>query len=235
MKLDKHEARERDAFLKFSDKVSDAISKNRTAFLSVVALMVLGAAGFTAYNIYSNKRETQAQEALYEARKKFDPGLNSMFQEKKETAEPKLSDDSEKAFNSVIQDYQGTHASLVAAIELSQAFLDEQKAEPALKVFEKVRASPDSLVGALFTLQNAKVLGANGKCSEAVGVLEKIWSNKSVLKAIQTEARLRAGICYEQLSQLDKAKEMFTTASQDKGAAADTAKKYLRLMNGNNG
>ena len=235
MKLDKHEVRERDAFLKLSDRVSDWISKNRSMFLAVVGALVLGTASYTGYDIFTSHRETKAQEALYEARKKYDPSISNMFDKKEPAVEPKLTDDSVKAFSAVIDDYKGTQASMLAAIELSQAYLEEQKAEPALQLFERIKGSTDSLVGSLAVLQNAKVLEANGKCSEAVGVLEKLWNSKSILKSIQTEARLRAGVCYEQLSQLDKAKEMFTTASQDKGAAADTAKKYLRLLNGTNG
>lgn len=234
MKLDKHEARSRDSFLRLSDRVSIWVSKNRNAVIATGVILVVAGFVYGAYDLYTSNRETKAQEALYEARKKFNPAVADPFQEKPAT--PKLTDDAAKAFDHVIAEFKGTQASKVAAIELSQAYLNEKKADTALKVFESIdKSSAKDIVGSLFILQNAKVLEANGKCQDAVTLLEKLWSSAATLKALQTEARLRAGICYEQLSQLDKAKEMFTTASQDRGAAADTAKKYLRLMQANAG
>ncbi len=234
MKLDKQEVRKPDVFLRLSEHVSHWASKNRGLVIGVFAALVVGGAGYGIYDIYSTNRENKAQEALYQARKKYNPAVAEPFAQK--PTEPKLNDESVKSFESVITEFKGTQASKVAAIELSQAFLDERKFEPALKVFDKSSpASTGDLVASLHILQNAKVLEANGKCNEAISLLEKLWQSQHTLKALQTEARVRAGICYEQLSQLDKAKEMFTTASQEKGAAADTAKKYLRLIQPNAG
>jgi predicted negative regulator of RcsB-dependent stress response len=228
MKLDKHEARRPDAFLQLSDKVGHWLSENRGPVLLLSGLALLVGVIYAAYSLYSTGHESKAQEALYQARKIYNPAVADPFG--KVTAEPKLTDEAERAFHSVIEGFSGTQASKVAAIELSQAFLDEKKPDEALKVFDKVKTSSNDLVGTLLALQKAKVLEADSKCSDAVTLLEKIWNSKRALKAFQTEARLRAGLCYEQLSQLDKAKEMFKTAGEDKGAAADTARKYLRLI-----
>ncbi len=234
MQLTKQEVREKDAFLQTSDKIGSWMTKHRSAVVGAGLVLVLGGIVYGAYDFYASSRESKAQEALYTARKLFNPAISNPFQQEK-APEPKLSDESAKAFESVIQNYSGTQASKVAAIELSQAFLDEKKADGALKVFDNAKASGSDIVSSLFYLQNAKVLEANGKCGDALPLLEKVWNSKSALKALQTEARLRAGICHEQLGQLDKAKEMFKLAGQEKGAAADTAKKYLRLIEPNAG
>jgi len=230
MKLDKHEVRQRDTFLQISDKVSGWISHNRKMVISAGAAIVVAFAAWGAYDLYQNQRETEAQEALYSARKLYNPAIANPFSQK-EPKEPKLTGEAIKAFDVVLRNYKNTQASKVAAIELSQAYLQEKKPDSALKIFDQLSTNKASdLVGTLLILQKAKVLEANAKCGDAVTILEKVWSSNSVLKALQTEARLRAGICYEQMSQLDKAKEMFKIAGQDKGAAADTAKKYLRLI-----
>ncbi len=231
--LTKQELRQKDAFLQTADKISHWIGKNRRAVIGFFTVLVVGGGGYGIYSLYTDGREMKAQEALYQARKIYNPAVANPFSEK--NPEPKLTDESAKAFENVMHSFLGTQAAKVAAIELSQAYLDEKKPDNALKIFTNSKESPSDLVSSLFILQNAKVLEANGRCSDALPILEKVWNSKNLLKALQTEARLRAGICYEQLSQLDKAKEMFKTASQDKGAAADTAKKYLRLIQPNEG
>ena len=66
-KITEKEIRQPDAFIQTIDRVNAKFQPNKKAVLGLIALVVLGAAGWATSDYYNTRREAQAQAALFVA------------------------------------------------------------------------------------------------------------------------------------------------------------------------
>lgn len=238
LKLDKQEIKKPDAFLKLASELTAFVSKHRGAVIGVLLLGALSSAGIGIYVYYQDTVEASAQEALFQARKKLRPELSiPLGQQAPATTAKKLNDDSINELNQVMTKFPKSRAAVVAAIELSQAYLDENKGTDAVTAIKKVNpsvSSSDILYG-IYKYQLGKALSASGQCDEAVSHLNAIANSNGPASVFKSGALLQTGLCYESMKQTEKAIEIYERVSKEfsDGASADSARKYLRLLKHN--
>lgn len=236
LKLDKQEVKRPDAFLKMASQVTGFISKHSKVVVSLIVIAVLGAAAVGGYVFYQETVEQSAQEALFMARKKLRPELSAPLGQPP-VEQPKKLNESAQDLDQVITKFPKSRAAVVAAIELSQAYLDENKGAEAVAAIKKVNpsmSSSDILFG-MYKYQLGKTLSANGQCEEAVTHLNSIANTSGSGNVFKSGALLQTGLCYESMKQTDKAIEVYERISNEfaEGASAESAKKYLRLLKRN--
>jgi predicted negative regulator of RcsB-dependent stress response len=237
-KLDKHEVKKPDAFLKLMGRIAGFLSHHKTALISGIAAVVIGFAGFGVYLFYHESREHKAQEALFLARKMLRPELSTpLGQQPPAGAKKTLTPEAVKEFELVMTDFPKSRAAVVASIELSQAFLEEGKAAEAVAALKKVepRVGSSEILFAMYKYQLGKVLTSSGQCEEAMPHLSSIASATGAASVFKSGALLQTGLCYEAMKQPAKAMEVYERVSKEfaEGASAESAKKYLRLLKRN--
>lgn len=234
-------------------------SHSKMVITAIVAFIVIGA-GVSISGYLSEKKETTFQEKYFslekaynEKRRGFDEATRAemMAAQSKDKKAPAV-DPSKKATGDIQKDYgivipgfealineaPKTKAAQMAALNLANIYTDYKKNDEALATLQKVEKGLNSsdATSALVYMQMGNVYADKNDCKSAVDSWQKIAGSKSFQFA-HDEAKLRMGLCYENLNDLAKAEQLYTEVAKKEDAnspsdmaAAREASKYLRLL-----
>lgn len=228
------------------------VERHIKLFAVLLVVAILAGLGYVGFQFMERRQERFAQEAYYSVeaqysklREGFDRAkFKDLMPETPETsdsiASQPASGDLQKDYGAVIGDLEkvarehaGTTGGAQAAILAAETYMTYHQPEKAAELAELAATQLDSdhLLAELSRLLWGNALAAKGDCQAAVGVWQRVLDSKSA-SFLHPEVSLRSGICYENLTQFDKAAEMYRKATAD-GAdtmAGTTAKGLLRAL-----
>ena len=250
-KITKKDLKKPDPFIHSIEALWHEVERFRQIVIAVVVIFLLGGIGYTAYNWQSNRKETAAQTAFYSGRKTLQDIKKSyeldpkavLAAEKKNEKPPEqkkktgnLEQDLGPAvtqLEAVLKEHSGTRAATLAALELAPVYEEYKQIDRAQTVLQTSISGlkKSELLWGLANLQLGNAQQMKGSCQEAIQTWTAVSSSKDHT-FLQGEALLRQALCYEALSQKEKAVELYRKVSQDfaDSDAGKSAKKYLRLI-----
>lgn len=251
--------------IKSPDQVTQTLRKG-FVWTTNHSQMVLGALGvfvvagviWSVMSYFNEQKEMSQQEKYFaleksytEIKRGFDESARNELmaaQAKDKTAKPpvgkKASGDLQADYGSVVSGFESfiadapkTKAAQMAALNVSDIYLNYKKNEEALSALQKVESglSKSDALSALVWMQMGNALANKNDCQGAVEKWQNIVAAKG-LSFAHDEAKLRMGFCYESMNDLAKAEEIYTEVSKkDTSAEANIdatreAQKYLRLL-----
>lgn len=222
----------------FFEKVYVQTSKNKTAILGAVVLIVAIVAIYGIYSFQKSKNEELAQTAFYNAEKilKTDQQKKSATVTKKDE-KPVIVDtaNAEEALKKVIEDYPETNAAFQAALLLSGLYSEKNLNKEAIDILSlKIKnLSESTLLNGVAMLKLSYLYEKNKQYDEAIKALDKIITSPQYSE-FKPEALLKQALCYESLNQKDKAKEIYEKISLEysETVQGQQAVKYLSLLTG---
>lgn len=263
-KLSKEEVKSPDQVLK-TLKQGFQWSQTHSTITVVAALIfiVLGV-GYSIFSVYSEKKENQAHEFYAQFEKSYLDKKRGFEEAAREAAQPpksakdvnaptkvKASGDLQKdfgpevtGFKEVMEKHPSTKAAQMAALNLSEVFMEYKNVDEALQSLQKVEAHSQGkdLISSVVLAQFGNVLTEKGDCKAAIDQWGKVIANKES-QFIHDTLRIKSGFCYEKLNDTAKAEELYKKVSQnalsEKDPAAGNfgdsglgkeAEKYLRLL-----
>ena len=225
----------------------------------VAALIVVGGGvSFTQYLSESKEIKMQTkyyalEKAFIEKRRGFEEAASDIKppQEKgKKTAvaidlSKKASGDVQKDFGSIIASFDSligeaphSKAAQMAALNVSDIYLDYKKADEALAVLEKVKAglNNSAATSAMVYMQMGQVYVNKNDCTSALTLFQKVADSKN-FQFVHGEAKLRMGLCFETLNDSAKAEQFYAELAKKDEAnggsemfISNEAGKFLRLL-----
>ncbi len=141
------------------------------------------------------------------------------------TSLPKL----ESFASSHLENVAGAEAGLIAA----GIYSDYQKPEKAIEILtplsQKFQNHGSILVSALLQMALGTAQATKGDCKSAVDSWQRVIGNEK-LKFLAGDAHIKAGVCFESLGDVAKAKEHYEKASSSEGSVSKNAKTLLRAL-----
>ena len=149
-----------------------------------------------------------------------------------------------KGFTDVVEAHPGSKAAKMAALNLSEIYMQYKNNEQALQVLKKVDTGSKDLLGAMVQTQIASLQADQGDCKDAVETWQKVLNNKDT-RFMHSGIYLKQGLCFEVLNDVPKAEASYSKAKElaeaggrggpqggqgQSSAVAQTADKYLRLL-----
>lgn len=136
--------------------------------------------------------------------------------------------------NQFVNTNEKTIATRIAALYLSELFLDEGKSGEALNTLKAAtESSSKDLTSVLVQKKLGSLLADNNQCDEAL----KVWDNVLKVSSAQvahSEIKIQQSLCYEKMNNLKKAEEILTAVKNDKSENSaeyvQNAEKILRLI-----
>lgn len=229
------------------------VEKHAASVGAVIAVGLLILSGFALKNWWHTRAERKAQESYYAIEHKFTKIKEGFDRAKMRALMPAMAakddkkteapatGDLEKDYGAVISDLEkvahdasGSAAGAQAAIILAETYLSYNQPEKAVAASELAskHLGANSLLGSLVRVQWGSALAAKGDCKEAVNVWGQILAH-AANKFLLGDVSLRSGLCYEQIGDLQKAKEMYQKAAAEAGAESPlsaTAKGLERAL-----
>lgn len=226
--------------------------------MGAIALFVVAGVGYSLYGYFSEKKEMTQQEKYFvleknytDTKRGFDEATRAelMAAQNKDKKAPvptgkKASGDLQADYGTVITGFEAfigetpnSKAAQMAALNLSDIYLTYKKNEEALSALQKVEKGldQDDALTSLVWMQMGNVLANKNDCQGAIQKWESITKVKSLTYA-HDEAKLRMGLCFESMNDLEKAEMLYAEVGgkQDPAttnfAASREAQKYLRLL-----
>lgn len=236
-------------------KVGDFVLEHARSIFGLVCIGLLVWLGYIGYGVWLDRQEVKAQDALFAAESKilklkegFDKArMESLMPSlakndvKKEAPATLATGDLQKDYGdlpnqleSVIVQYPKSKSAAQAAIAVADLYLEYKQPEKAENVLSPIAQnfSKNSIFSGLVNAVLGKALAQKGECEKATTIWQKILDEKSQ-SYIHADIALKAGICFESLGQVDKAKGMYKKASEDFSEMSEgkrTAKSLLRAL-----
>ncbi len=258
-KLSKDEVRNPDQVLKTLNRGFQwSQNHSRAVIFGLIAFFAIGV-GWSLMSNMSERKESQAQESYFSFEKSyldkkrgFDEAERSALRppmgKEKEAPKVKASGDLEKdygpevaGFKSVIEKHPDSKAAQMAALNLSEIYVNYKKIDEATQSLEKVatKSSGKDLISAIVLTQYGNILSDKDDCKGAVEQWGKVLG-QSQAAFMHDTLRLKSAFCYEKMNDLTKAEELYKKVSQNSqdpknpeagetGLGKD-AEKYLRLL-----
>lgn len=225
----------------------------------IAAFIVIGG-GTAIIQHFSQAKETALQTKYFTLEKNYNELHRNFTEANRAEATPvsgkdkkapavdpakKASGDLTKDYGSVVAGFEAlineaptSKAAQMAALNLSNLYLEYKKNDEALAVLHKIESgiNKSSTIGALIHMQMGSILAGKNDCKAAVAIWQKLTDTKS-LQFAHNEAKLRMGLCYEAMNETAKAESLYTEIAKKEDsmsgadvAAAHDAGKFLRLL-----
>lgn len=224
------------------DKVRETFEHGAEAVLSHTRILTIGllvvvlaAAGYLGWRLYSQREATQSQMALDEATKIYNAPLNVPGQpvlpgEVTYSDASKRSEDALAKFNVVASKYPHTDAGRQARYYAALSLMDLDRLNQATEELKKLAGSSDKEMAALAQYQMSLIDERTGKTDEAIKLLRGLTTAGSVLVPKAMAQLELAGV----LSQTDpkQAADIYTQLKKDypNTPVADQADRGLQLL-----
>lgn len=223
------------------------VEENAKLIVGALALLIFAGIVFAVMQFIGRKQERAAQEAYYSVAVKFEKAKGEFDQAKFEQFAPAgqekgtakaATGDLEKDYGTVITDLEkiarehaGTTAGAQAAILAGDTYIQYKQPEKAVELARMTseKLNDTHTLKHLSNMLLGNALASKGDCQEAVTVWQKLIDN-SKASYLHADASVRAGLCFEQLGQTDKALDMYKKASASESGAAATARGLLRAL-----
>lgn len=239
------ETRSPDLFIRKTDQMIDFVFRIRKIIYAVVVLGFSIGLAIVGKDMLSSKREGQGARELFtidqlkESNDKASGKIAGSSTKSEEKNSPSneaskiTQDELIKRYLQVELQYRGTRAGAIAALRVVELRGDDKSTiSDSVTLLSEAIGALDSkeLLYALLLMKKSYLQASAGQCEQAI----QNWNIVINLKQMQTlhsEALLKSGTCYEQLGQIDKAREHYQKViDSDKGEFANTAQQYLRLL-----
>lgn len=256
-KLSKEDVKNPDQVLKTLNQGFQWSQNHSRAVIAVLIAFIVIGIGWSIMDNMSEKKETQAQEAYFKFEKNyldkkrdFEEAERSAIRPPaaKEAPKAKASGDMEKdygpemaGFKQVIEAHPASKAAQMAALNMSEIYMNYKKIDEAAQALEKMAAQSNgkNLISAIILTQYGNILSDKADCKGAVEQWQKVL-NHSQVGFLHDTLRLKSAFCYEKMNDLAKAEELYKKISQNSQdpknpQAGETglgkeAEKYLRLL-----
>jgi predicted negative regulator of RcsB-dependent stress response len=175
------------------DKVRETIEHgaeavlSHTQFLSIVLLVIIVvAAGYFGWKIYSDRQTAKAQAALDDAMKVFNaailtPGQPSLPGEITYVDPAQRSQDAEVKLSAVAAKYPSTKPGRLARYYSALCLMDLDKLNQASEELNKLETGSDKELAALANFQKALIAERTGKSDQAIQMLRALVDSGSIL------------------------------------------------------
>lgn len=228
--------------------------------ISAFAAFVVVGVGISLASYFSEKKEVAQQEKYFSLEKAYTDKkrgfeeaaraemMAAQAKDKKTTPEvdasKKATGDVNKDYGTVISGFESfineagsTKAAQMAALNLSDIYLNYKMNDEALATLQKVEKNLDQsdVLTALVWMQLGNVFANKNDCKSALEKWGKLANTKALAFA-HDEAKLRMGMCYESMNDLAKAEAVYTEIGKKEDqsstdfAASREAQKYLRIL-----
>lgn len=225
------------------------VENNAPLLGAVFAIVVIAAVIYEGVQFVQKRHELSAATAFYpiesqysKLKEGFDKAKMQNFMPSAKTAAPTsaATGDLQKDYGAVLPELEkianenaGTTAGAQAAMDLADIYLNYKQPEKAVD-FAKTAAEKLNSHNTLAPLARVlwgTALAQKGDCAAAVTVWQQVIDDKSAAFLVPNVS-LRSGLCYEKMSQNDKAAEMYHRVVADAEQTSDgqTAKTYLRAI-----
>jgi predicted negative regulator of RcsB-dependent stress response len=224
------------------DKVRETFEHGAEAVLShtrlasiALLIIIVAAAGYLGWRLYTDRQTNQAQLALDDAMKIYNspiatPGQQPLPGETTYPDSSKRSEDALTKFNSVASQYPHTNPGKLARYYSALCLMDLDRLNQASEELKKLDAGSDKELSALAQYQTALIAERNGKKDEAIKMLKTLSNAGSVLVPKPMVMLELAGI----LGQTDtkQASDIYTQLKKDypNTPVADQADRGLELL-----
>ncbi len=134
---------------------------------------------------------------------------------------------------SFAQNNQETRAGAQAALYLYELFKDYEKTADVAPIIESTaNKQPEGLTKTLLQIAAGNSFAEADQCDQAIKHFEQVANKTKILAYLKGEASLRAGLCYEKLNQLDRARDMYQRAvdADPKSQISKNAKRFLKVL-----
>lgn len=234
-------------------------SHSKALIAGLIAFAVIGI-GYSIFSNMAERKETQAQEAYFKFEKSYLDKKRDFDEAERSAARPpakdakdqpapkaKASGDMEKdfgpevaGFKQVMEGHPSSKAAQMAALNLSEIYMNYKKTDDAAAALQKVEGmGGKDLISSIVLSQYGSVLSEKGDCKGAVDQWNKVLS-RSEAGFLHDTLRIKSAFCYEKLNDFAKAEELYKKVSQNSqdpknpqagetGLGKD-AEKYLRLL-----
>lgn len=175
------------------DKVRETFEHGAEAVLShtrlasiALLIVIVGAAGYLGWKLYSDRQTNQAQMALDEAMKIYNAPLNIPGQqvlpgEVTYTDSARRSQDALTKFSAVAAQYPHTNPGKLARYYSALCLMDLDRLNQAAEELNRLDGGSDKELAALAKYQTALIDERNGKKDEAIKNLRALSTSGSVL------------------------------------------------------
>ena len=165
---------------------AEAVLSHTTILTIALAAIVVIAAGYFGWRLYSQHRDSQAQAALDDAMKIFtaplaEPGQPTLPGELTYADPAKRAADAQVKFVAVADHWPSTKPGKLARYYSALCLMDQDKLNQASEELKKLEAGGDKELGALAKFQTALIAERNGKKDEAINELKALSTSGSVL------------------------------------------------------
>lgn len=238
--------------------MGEGVEEYSRALLAVGVLLLVAALGWAGFHYWREGQEKAALLALYESQ-------SPLLKKKAEFARAELPQTPEKdkeqanltkenlvhasgdlqtdygpelkRLKAVIDKFPTSKAAVLAALDLADLYASHKDPSRAIEVLarvEKALARRELLYG-IWTMKLANLRAEAGDCPGAIEGWQKILAGDEH-RYLHPEANLRLGVCYENMKDLAKAKEMYqqTFEKFPESSAGMTAQKYLLYVESKN-
>lgn len=255
-KLDIKEIKRPDTLQETLYKIAEQIAKNSHIIIGAVVLALIVSISVISWNWYQDSNETKGQTALFRVEKSYlkkkEDFARADQQDKAAKANDKSKSKEEPAklakatgnldqdygpevrdLQAVISKYPRTRAAVMAALDLADLFDQYKQPAEALNQISKVSKSlkPKELLFGVLMMKKGSLESVKGDCESAVKTWNQILDQAN-LSFFHPDATLRSAICFEQLNNVARAKELYqrTHDKFPESSAGQSAQKYLQLL-----
>lgn len=219
-------------------------TQHTTLVVSLLAVMLIGGGGFTAWKMISESKEKDLQAKYYDLeavvnkkRADFEMAKNPQPGQPAPTGVTKPSGDLAKDYGDVTQSlaefvrqHPKSAAGSMAALNLASLQTEYNQSAEAIQTLKTVDTQKN-LLGALVRMELATQLANSGNCPEAVTMWKDLTSLDSA-KFLKAEAKLKMGLCAETQGDVAQAQSIYKEVESEfkESAAGRSASQYLRLL-----
>src|SRR5271157_18254 len=169
----------------FEHGAEAVLTHTRLASIALLAVIVI-AAGYLGWKLYSDRQNAQAQAVFDDAMKIFNaplaiPGQPTLPGELTYADAGQRSQEAESKLAVVANKYPHTNAGKLARYYSALCLMDLDRLNQASEELKKLDAGSDKELGALAQYQKALIAERTGKNDEAVQILRALSSAGSVL------------------------------------------------------
>ena len=255
-KLDKKELKKPDSFQELFLQIGEQITENAPYFVALGVVALLVSASFIGWNWYHDSHEMRAQQALFPVEKAYmakedgfkraesqPPPHKANSKEKSKVESPNLPmatgnldqdyGSEVSGFKAVIAQYPKTRAAVLAALDLAEIYTQYHQPATALQELDLVKGNlgAKDLLRGILLMKTANIQSVKGDCESAVKTWDQVLDQSS-FAFFHPDASLRSAVCFEQLNNIARARELYQKTRQQypDTPAAQSAQKFLQLM-----